>query len=411
MFAKIMVAAALALASPAALPSTPSTHPSGGYQGLAATPPMGWNDWSYYQCNIDEKLILDQGRALVRSGLAAKGYNTVTTDDCWMGKSRDASGNLVSDPQKFPHGMAYVGRQLHRMGLKFGIYEDAGTQTCGGYAGSWQHYDADARLFAKWGVDYLKLDGCNVPSVPGQSAEQTYRQAYAGMSRALRDSGRKIVFSESAPAYFQGTADWYTVLGWVAKYGNLWREGYDIALGQQSGAAKWKSLLGNYDYNVPLGRYAGPGHWNDPDFLLVGDRGLTADEAQTQMALWAEMAAPLISSTDLTTLSPQALAILGNRDVIAVDQDRLGVQATRAAHTDTHDVLTRPLANGDRAVVFLNRGDSPLTITASASTLGLGPAQHLSGKDLVTRRTSRYGGSVTVRVRPHATVMLRLRAA
>ncbi|MDF3290490.1 glycoside hydrolase family 27 protein [Streptomyces silvisoli] len=410
MFAKIAVAAALALVTPAALPSAPAAH-SSGYQGLAATPPMGWNDWSYYQCGINEKLILDQGRALVRSGLAAKGYNTVTTDDCWMTKDRDASGNLVSDPQKFPDGMAYVGRQLHAMGLKFGIYEDAGTQTCGGYAGSWQHYDADARLFAKWGVDYLKLDGCNVPSVPGQSDEETYRQAYAGMSRALRDSGRRIVFSESAPAYFQGTSDWYTVLGWVARYGNLWREGTDIALGQESGAAKWRSLLGNYDYNAPLEKYAGPGHWNDPDFLLVGDRGLTADESQTQMTLWAEMAAPLISSTDLTRLSAQALAILGNRDIIAVDQDRLGVQATRVVHTDTHDVLTRPLANGDRAVVFLNRGDTPLAISAPASALGFGNAQHLYGKDLVTKRTSRYGGSVTVQVRPHATVMLRLHAS
>ncbi len=410
MFAKIAVAAALALATPAALPGAPATHHN-GYQGLAATPPMGWNDWSYYQCGINEKLILDQGRALVRSGLAAKGYNTVTTDDCWMTKDRDTSGNLVSDPRKFPDGMAYVGRRLHAMGLRFGIYEDAGTQTCGGYAGSWQHYRADAALFAKWGVDYLKLDGCNVPSVPGQSDEETYRQAYAGMSQALRDSGRKIVFSESAPAYFQGTSDWYTVLGWVARYGNLWREGTDIALGQDSGAAKWKSLLGNYDYNAPLGRYAGPGHWNDPDFLLVGDSGLTADEAQTQLTLWAEMAAPLISSTDLTRLSPQALAILGNRDIIAVDQDRLGVQATRVVHTDTHDVLTRPLANGDRAVVFLNRGDTPLTISASADTLGFGDAQHLRGQDLVTKRTSRYRGSVTVRVRPHATVMLRLRAS
>ncbi|GAA1914565.1 glycoside hydrolase family 27 protein [Streptantibioticus ferralitis] len=409
MFAKIAVAAALALASPAVAHTAPV--PSSGYHGLAATPPMGWNDWSYYQCNIDQKLILDQGRALVRSGLAVKGYNTVTTDDCWMTKTRDASGNLVSDPQKFPDGMAYVGRQLHAMGLKFGIYEDAGTQTCGGYAGSWQHYDADARLFAKWGVDYLKLDGCNVPSIPGQSGQETYRQAYAGMSQALQHSGRKIVFSESAPAYFQGTSDWYTVLGWVARYGNLWREGTDIALGQESGAAKWKSLLGNYDYNAPLVKYAGPGHWNDPDFLLVGDSGLTADEMQTQLTLWAEMSAPLISSTDLTKLSPQALSILGNRDIIAVDQDRAGVQGTRVVHTGTHDVLTKPLAGGDRAVVFLNRGDAPLTIGASAGTLGFGKAQHLSGKDLVTKRTSSYGSSVTVQVRPHATVMLRLRAA
>src|SRR5262249_47967357 len=303
----------------AAAPSQPAAS---SYNGLALTPPMGWNDWSYYQCNIDEDLILQQAHALVTTGLAAKGYDTVTTDDCWMAHSRDASGSLVADPVKFPDGMPYVGAQLHAMGLKFGIYEDAGTSTCGGYPGSWGHISQDADTFAQWGVDYLKLDGCNVPTVAGQTKAQTYQQVYTQMSQALVATGRPIVFSASAPAYFQGGANWNDVIDWTSKIANLWREGTDVVLGQ--GANKWSSILRNYSYNAPLGRYAGPGHWNDPDFLIAGDDGLSTDEMQSQMTLWAEMAAPLISSTDLTKLSQAVLAILGNRDIIAVDQDPLG---------------------------------------------------------------------------------------
>lgn len=173
---------------------------SPAYNGLSATPPMGWNDWSYYQCDINEKLILDQAKALVTSGLAKDGYNTVTIDDCWPAHTRAADGQLQADPTKFPDGMAYVADQVHKLGLKFGIYEDAGTTTCGGYPGSWGHFQQDADTFAKWGVDYVKLDGCNLPNVPGQTEEQTYKEAYTDMSKALVATGRPIVFSASAPA-------------------------------------------------------------------------------------------------------------------------------------------------------------------------------------------------------------------
>ena len=236
---------------------------------------MGWNDWSYYQCDMDEQTILGNARALVSSGLAAKGYDTVTTDDCWMAKTRDSAGDLVPDPVKFPDGMAYVGSQLHAMGLKFGIYEDAGTSTCGGFPGSLDHWQQDADLFAKWQVDYVKLDGCNVPTKPGETDEQSYHDTYSAWSQAMLDTGRPMVFSVSAPAYFQGTDDWDKVIGWSAQVGNLWREGADVALGQESGAAKWSSLLYNYSYNAGLADLQSPGRWNDPDFLLAGDSGLS----------------------------------------------------------------------------------------------------------------------------------------
>src|SRR5581483_11960307 len=179
-------------------------------------------------------------------------------DDCWMTTSRDGSGNLVTNTTKFPHGMAWLGTYLHSRGLKFGIYEDAGTSTCGGFAGSLGHEQADANLFASWGVDYLKYDGCNLPTPAGQTKEQAYRNAYSAMSTALANSGRSIVFSESAPAYFccETNSSWYSVLGWTAQYGQLWREGWDVAV--HGSTNKWSSLMSNSGYNAPLSRYAGP---------------------------------------------------------------------------------------------------------------------------------------------------------
>lgn len=390
-----------------AAPVAPNTAPA--WNGLALTPPMGYNNWSYYQCHINEEVILAQAKALVSTGLAKKGYNTITIDDCWMAKQRKADGTLTADPQKFPHGMAWMSQQVHALGLKFGIYEDAGTETCAKYPGSWDHFQKDADTFAKWKVDYIKLDGCNVPDLPGKTKEETYREAYKAFSDAILETGRKMVYSESAPAYFQNTPDdWYLVLGWVDKYGNLWREGADIALSQEAGPKKWRSLNYNYSYNVGLWKYAGPGHWNDPDFLLVGDSGLTNDEMQSQMSLWAMMAAPLISSTDLTKASPEALAILGNTDVIAVDQDPAGVQGHIVQFDRTSDVLAKPLANGDVAVVFYNKGEAAKKISTTAALIGLRGASSLKLKNLVTKATTTSKDAVEATVPPHGTVIYRV---
>jgi len=401
--AGLVAAAPAQAASPAAARTT-----AGQYPDLAPTPPMGWNDWSYYQCGENEQIVLANARALVSSGLAAKGYNTVTIDDCWMSPNRDAAGDLVADPTKFPDGMAYVGAELHAMGLKFGIYEDAGTETCGGYPGSMGHWTQDADLFATWGVDYVKLDGCNVPTATGETTEQSYYAAYAAMSQALLHSGRRMVFSISAPAYFQGESDWDSVISWSSTLGNLWREGADIALGQDSGADKWSSIDYNYGYNVGLADLQSPGRWNDPDFLLAGDSGLTQDEIQSQVALWAMMAAPLISSTDLTRLSPGALAVLGNQDVIAVDQDPLGVQGRIVQQGSGYNVLAKPLQGGDRAVALFNSSDSAQTITTSATSVGFAKGSSFRLRNLVTKAVTQTTGTISADVPPHATVIYRV---
>jgi alpha-galactosidase len=205
------VALCLALGVPRAILAAPvAGNPTPAWNGLALTPPMGYNNWSYFQCKINEDLILSQAKALVSTGLAKKGYDTITIDDCWMAKKRNSDGTLAADPQKFPHGMAWMGQQVHALGLKFGIYEDAGVTTCARFPGSWNFFQKDADTFAKWEVDYIKLDGCNVPKVPGKTNEETYRYAYKAFSDAILHTGRKMVYSESAPAYFENTPDdWY----------------------------------------------------------------------------------------------------------------------------------------------------------------------------------------------------------
>ena len=346
---------------------------------LAATPPMGWNDWAHYQCNFTAATILANARALVATGLAARGYDTVTIDDCWMMTKRDGRGNLQPDPHRFPNGMQPVAAAVHALGLKFGIYEDAGYETCGGFAGSGEpkgggtpHFLSDARLFASWGVDYLKLDGCNIYVPKGESAADAYRAAYRAESIALEHVQRPIVFSESAPAYFQGQPEWYDVLGWVRRYGQLWREGTDIRIydAKHPSRSRFASVLWNYAYNLPLGRFQSPGNWNDPDFIIGGDRGMTLAETRSELALWAMMSAPLILSSDLERLTPAAVRILGNRAVLSVDQDPLGRMATLLRRNPASDVLMKPLQDGGYAIAVLNRGAAVLPVRLLPADLG-----------------------------------------
>lgn len=409
--AGLLAAPAPASAAPDPARAPGAAQAAGAYPNLAPRPPMGWNNWSYYMCNINERTVLDNARALVRTGLAGKGYRTVTIDDCWMSRARGSQGELVADPVKFPHGMAYLGRQLHRMGLKFGIYEDVGTLTCEKFPGSLGHFQEDAAQFARWKVDYVKADGCNVPVAPGHTKEETYRDVYGQMSRALRDTGRPITFSVSAPAYFQfdGDSVWHQVIGWSAQVGNLWRGGRDVALQQSTPAAKWSSIVYNFRYNAKLSGLQKPGRWNDPDFLLAGDTGLTREEIQSQMSLWAMMAAPLISSTDVAGLSPQARTVLGNKKVIAVDQDALGVQGHLVQQDDGSAVLAKPLKNGDTAIALFNSGAAPRTLSVTAAAAGLPEADSYRLHELVTGRRTHSDGDIVARdVPPHSTVLYRV---
>ncbi len=393
---------------------------SGQGRLLAATPPMGWNDWAHYQCGFTAQAILSNARALVKTGLAARGYNTVTIDDCWMLKDRNASGNLQADPQRFPQGMKAVAGAIHALGLKFGIYEDAGSATCGRFAGSGQpqgggkdHFLKDARLFASWGVDYLKLDGCNVYAPPGSSQEAAYRKAYAAESAALKAVGRPIVFSESAPAYFQGTPEWYDVLTWVRLYGQLWREGSDMANfnAGNPNRSRFRSVLWNYAYNLPLGRFQKPGNWNDADFIIGGDGGMSLAESRSQLALWSMMSAPLILSSDVGKLSPQAIAILGNRAVIAIDQDPLGRMATLVRRSPDVDVLFKALADGDDAVAALDRSAAPVQVDLRPSEFGFAAnaACRMDARNLWTGAVQSAVAALHARIAAHDTAIWRIR--
>ena len=391
-------------------------------QALAPTPPMGWNDWAHYQCGFTAQTILDNAKALVDRGLAAAGYDTVTIDDCWMQKTRDGQGNLRPDRQRFPHGMQPVANAIHGLGLKFGIYEDAGYATCGGFAGSGESHDSgrshflqDARLFASWGVDYLKLDGCNIYVPAGESKDAAYRKAYAAENAALRAVRRPIVFSESAPAYFQGTPEWYDVLTWVRGYGQLWREGSDIAIFQSGNPTRprFSSVLWNYAYNLPLGRFQGPGNWNDADFVIGGDAGLTLAETRSQPALWSMMSAPLILSSDVAKLSPQAVAILSNHLVIGVDQDPMGKMSTLLRRSKNMDLLFKKLSGGDYAVAVFNRGTSPAEVDLRPADLGFAgtAACKVDAQDLWSGTEVHNAAALHAEVAARDTAIWRINAA
>jgi alpha-galactosidase len=360
--------------------------------GLAATPPMGWNSWNKFGCNVDEKMIRDMADAMVTSGMKDAGYNYIVIDDCWQ-VSRDAQGNIVPDPNHFPSGMKALADYVHSKGLKFGLYSDAGTKTCAGRPGSRGYEYQDARQYAAWGVDYLKFDWCSTTT-------QNTQASYTTMHDALVSSGRPIVFS---------MCEWGTAKPWLwAKdVGNLWRTTGDIT-------DKWE---GKYDYSwgmlsildqqVGLESFSGPGHWNDPDMLEVGNGGMTENEYRAHFSLWAMLAAPLIAGNDLRSMTPESASILTNREVIAIDQDRLGRQGHRAAKDGDSEVWVREIADGNRAVVLLNRGTTPREISATWSDLGY-PA-HLSAtvRDLWTKKDlGNFTGKFTSTVPAHSVVMI-----
>jgi alpha-galactosidase len=365
--------------------------------GLALTPPMGWNDWNAYGCNVSEQLVEQTAQAMHDNGMQAAGYQYVNIDDCWMASARDGSGNLVPDSTKFPHGIAAVASQVHSLGLKLGIYEDAGTATCAGYPGSYGHEQQDARLFASWGVDYLKEDWCNIPfgDFSGQSHQQVAQTLYTRMRNALSSTGRAIVFSMC-----NGWDSSVQPANWAGPVANLWRTTVDIQ-------PNFTSLLNNFHVNVGLAAHAGPGAWNDPDMLEIGN-GLTTTEGQAEFSLWAEMAAPLIEGANVVRPSSATLSILTNKAVIAVDQDSLGKQGTQVSSSGGHDVLAKPLANGDVSVVLFNETGSAATISTTASAIGKSGSSTYTLTDLWTGATSTTSGTISASVPAHGVVMYRV---
>ena len=373
---------------------------------------MGWNDWARFGCDgLNEAMVLHQADALTSTGLAAAGYNTVTLDDCWMLTDRSADGALVVDAERFPHGMAWLADEIRRRNLHFGIYTDGGTTTCDGRAGSLGHERSDADLFASWGAEYVKYDGCNVP---GKTVAD-YRRAFNAMRMALDRTGRRIVMNSVLPGYFpQGSPDWYESLAISTESGQQWRTSQDIPNANQGVPAQWPGVMSNYEATVDVGRVASPdAGWNDADMLIVGN-GLTAEESRSHISLWAMMASPLIASTDVALLSTEEIAIMTNREVIGIDQDAAGIPAARVASDTDVDVLVRPLANGDRAVALLNRSEYAVTRTWSAEASGFTASASSCGwlvRDLWTSTTSKaspLGREWTANIAPHATALYRV---
>lgn len=325
------------------------TLPAQKFGGLANRPPLGWNSWNTFATDINEQLVKDMADLFVKSGLKEAGYEYIVLDDGWMAKERDAQGNLIADPIKFPSGMKAVADYVHGKGLKFGLYNCAGSKTCAGYPGSRGHEYQDARLYASWGVDFLKYDWCG-------AGKMNAEEAYVTMRDALYAAKRPMVFSICE---WGDNQPW----NWAAPVGHAWRITGDIAncWNCEEGHGSWSSwgVLRILDMRKGIRKASGPGHWNDFDMMEVGN-GMSAGEDRAHFALWSMMASPLIMGNDLRKASRETMDILENKEVIAVNQDSLGIQALRALDVNGQlDMWVKPLSNGDWAVCFLNRSELP----------------------------------------------------
>ena len=328
----------IALAAPAAVRDN----------GLARTPPMGWNSWNKFRGQVNDKVVREIADAMVKNGMKDAGYVYVNIDDTWE-SARDSQGNIGTN-SKFPD-MKALADYVHGKGLKLGIYSSPGPKTCAGYEASYQHEAQDAKTFAAWGIDYLKYDWCSASRVYAPDAA-TMQAAYAKMGEALLASGRHMVYSLCQ----YGMLD---VGEWGAKVsGNLWRTTGDIS-------DNWKSMSNiGFDQQPGREKYAAPGHWNDPDMLEIGNGGMSETEYRTHMSLWSILAAPLLAGNDLRDVAPGILEILNNKEAIAVDQDKLGRQGVRVSKQGDVEVWARPLADGGYAVGLFNRSASAAQVTA-----------------------------------------------
>jgi alpha-galactosidase len=352
---------------------------------LAQTPPMGWNSWNKFACDVSERLIRETADAMVSSGMKAAGYQYVNIDDCWQG-SRDAQGNMVADPARFPSGIKALADDIHSKGLKLGIYTDAGTLTCEGRPGILNHELQDMKTYAAWGVDYIKIDWCNTDGLDSEVQ-------YTKIRDAIAKAGRPIVFSI---CNWSIDAPWR----WAPAISNLWRTTGDIK--------------DNYSRMAEIGflqngleKFSGPGHWNDPDMLEVGNGGMTRDEYRTHMALWAILAAPLIAGNDLRTMTPETKDLLTNSEVIAVDQDPKGIQGRRVWGEGPLEIWVKPLADGSQAVGLFNRTEGPFKMKLDAHMIGAKSSARL--RDLLDHRDlGTIKDSFTAEVPKHGVVMLRV---
>jgi alpha-galactosidase len=365
------------------------------FEGLALTPPMGWNSWNKFGCDVSEKLIKEIADAIVSSGMKDAGYEYVVIDDCWQ-VDRDENGNIVPDPERFPNGMKHVVDYVHSLGLKFGIYSDAGTKTCQGRPGSRGYEFQDARTYVSWGVDYVKYDWCH-------TSTQDAKASYTLMRDAIYKAGKPIVFS---------ICEWGLSKPWVwAKdVGHLWRTTDDIMdcwdCVDERNNAGFTVLL---DRVVGLESYAGPGHWNDPDMLEVGNSGLTVSESRAHFSLWCILAAPLMAGNDLRDMSAETKEILMNKEAIAVDQDVMGKVGVKVRDDGDLEVWVKQLSDGSRGVVLFNRGLTDEKMTVKWTEMGYPPYLKALVRDLWQHKDiGKLKDEYSVTVPSHDAVMLRV---
>lgn len=354
---------------------------------FSRTPPMGWNSWNHFGCNVSDSIVRAQADAMAATGMEAAGYKYVNIDDCWEGK-RDANG-FIHPNSKFPD-MRELADYLHSKGLKLGIYSSPGPKTCDGFEGSYGHEFEDAKAYAEWGVDYLKYDWCTGRNV--YLADQI-PAAFKKMHEALVQAGRPIVYS------IHGRGKVWT---WGADVGaNLWRTTGDI----KDNYARM-AMIG-FGQNG-LEKFAGTGHWNDPDMLEIGNGGMTSREYRMQMTLWCLLAAPLIAGNDLTQMSSETLSILTNPEVISVDQDPGGVQGHRVWEEGPLEVWMKPLADGSKAVGLFNREQSAIKMTVRFSDIGVN--RNAEVRDLWARKDlGTFGKNFSVDVPEHGAVLISIR--
>ena len=373
----------------------PSTL-SAQQNNLAARPPMGWNSWNHFHRKVDDATIRAQAEAMVSSGMRDAGYTYINIDDTWEGE-RDANGNIQTN-SKFPD-MKALADFVHSKGLKLGIYSSPGPTTCAKFEGSYGHELQDARTYAAWGIDYLKYDLCGLrdqmrAAPTPEAANKIMVDAYIKMRDALRSTGRPIVYSLCQYGN-DAVWRWGTTVG-----GNLWRTTGDISDHYAKMAEIGFSQAG-------LSRFAGPGHWNDPDMLEVGNGGMSADEYRTHMSLWAILAAPLLAGNDLTTMTPETVAMLTNRDVIAIDQDAAGKQGDRVSAEGPIEIWVRPLADGSKAVGIFNRHPSPLSTQVDFKKLGF--TRGVKAKDLwLSKDLGTISAPYAVTIPGHGVLLLRV---
>ena len=370
-------------------------------RSLAQTPPMGWNSWNHFADKVTDKTIRETADIMVSSGMRDAGYIYVNIDDTWEGK-RDAQG-IIHPNDKFPD-MKALADYVHSRGLKLGIYSSPGAKTCAGYEGSFGHEQQDADTYAKWGIDYLKYDLCsyteNLKQRSGGDHEKSravMQEVYLTMHDALAHTGRPIVLSLCQYGW-EAVWRWGTTAG-----GNAWRTTGDIEDNYASMASIGFSQAG-------LAPFAGPGHWNDPDMLEVGNGGMKPEEYRTHMSLWAILNAPLLAGNDLSAMTPETKSILMNSEVIALDQDSAGHQGDRVYTEGPLEVWSKPLADGSVAIAIFNRWTMPLTLDVPLARVGFPGDAPVNARDLwkhidlqPLQRT--YGAHVA----PHGVVLLRLR--